>query len=149
MKQWYQELARVKGEILDGSQSTKLAAIAKTMEREDEARFAIGFGLIREQQWPITASCPYRTGVQIPLPKASDFAPTPAQLEQIQRAWWSQTQIQRVQAQQKPPRDFTLGFLNPDQKAKLAAFENDMQLAREALGLGLIPQQLIGIALCG
>ncbi len=44
--------------VLDDSQRTKLAEIKKVLDRWDAAELAIGFGLIREQQWPGGPQCP-------------------------------------------------------------------------------------------
>ncbi len=48
----------------------------------------------------------------------------------------------------RPPHDLALAVLDEAQKAKLAAFETGLQLAREAIELGLIPKPVMGEILC-
>jgi hypothetical protein len=48
----------------------------------------------------------------------------------------------------RPPREAVLAILDDDQKAKLAAFETELQVAREAIALGLIPAPVMYEILC-
>ncbi len=48
----------------------------------------------------------------------------------------------------RPPRDLALAVLDEAQRAKVAAFETALQLASEAIDLGLIPDTTKGEVLC-
>jgi hypothetical protein len=53
-----------------------------------------------------------------------------------------------VRVSARPPREVVLAILDDNQKAKLAAFEADLQVAREAIALELIPAGVTSEILC-
>jgi hypothetical protein len=54
----------------------------------------------------------------------------------------------QVRANARPPREAVLAILDDNQKAKLAVFETELQVAREAIALGLIPAPVMYEILC-
>jgi len=58
------------------------------------------------------------------------------------------SQLWQDAANARPPRDLILAVLNDAQRTKITAFESDLQLASEAIELGLIPRPLKGEVLC-
>jgi hypothetical protein len=58
------------------------------------------------------------------------------------------SKLQKQAAETRPERDLALAVLDDTQKAKLAAFETALQLAREAIELGLTPDPPKGEVLC-
>jgi hypothetical protein len=150
--------------ILDPSQQAKLAEIVKVLDRWRAASEAIAMGLIRAEQWPGPSAC-------LPYPIRafpSEFDISDAQLEQLERLQraaeaplWVQikekamarseadlNKLNQQLAATRPPRDLTLAILNDAQKAKVAAFELDSKLTREAIELKLIPTPVYGEPLC-
>jgi len=180
-----EEAARLQGEILDDSQKTTLAAVARVLDRWEAARLAIDLGLIREEQWPGRTLClHYPIDAYASNPYTAEFGLIPSQIEQFQqiqrevnKPLWAQVRekarqrsellasgisadshaivelgsdINKLQAQinAKPQHDLAMAVLQPIQKTKLAAFENELQLAQEAIELGLILAPLKGEVLC-
>lgn len=58
------------------------------------------------------------------------------------------SKLHQQSAETRPPRDLLLAVLDDGQKAKLSAFETALQVASEAIDLGLIPYPLKGEVLC-
>ncbi len=180
-----EEAARLQSEILDDSQKTTLAAVARVLDRWEAASLAIDLGLIREEQWPGSTLClHYPIEAYASNPYTSEIGLIPSQIEQfrqtqrdVNKPLWAQVRekamqrsellasgisadshsivelgsdINKLQAQisAKPRHDLAMAVLQPIQKAKLAAFENELQLAQEAIELGLIPAPLKGEVLC-
>ncbi len=121
--------------LLDDSQRARLAEIGKILNRGDEAAFAIGLGLITDAQWPGGCLCAVR-GYR----DAADLGITDAQAQLLDRI------MQSVNA--KDRREPALAVFDETQRAKLAEFETAIQLAREAIALGLIPRVPKGECLC-
>ena len=71
-------------------------------------------------------------------------ADSPAVVELISDASRLQAQV----AKTGPPHDLALAVLDGAQRANLAAFETALQLASEAIELGLIPKPAMGEVLC-
>jgi hypothetical protein len=163
--------------ILDASQQAKLAEIVKVMDRWRAASEAIAMGLIRAEQWPGDSAClPYpirafpsefdisdaqleqlerlQQATQEPLwvqIRAKDMARSALLDSKSPAAAQLSADIHRLSQQlaaTRPPRDLTLAILSDAQKAKIAAFEADSKLTREAIELKLIPTPVYGEPLC-
>ncbi len=165
--------------ILDDSQKTKLAAIAKVLNRFDEASGAIELGLIDAGEWPGATLCPpprdYASGLglselqvrqfnQLQQAAREPFDVPIAQMEgrrlellnsgfgadssAVVEVTSDVSKLRRHAADSRPRRDLALAVLDDGQRAKLAAFEMALQLAREAIELGLIPDPPKGEVLC-
>lgn len=175
-----EEAARLRGQMLDDSQKTTLAAVASVLDRGEAASLAMDLGIIREEQWPGPTLCLHHPiDAYASSPYMSEIGLSPSQLEIFQQTQrdankplWAQVRekaiqrsqllasgisadsqaiielgsdINKLQAQiEKPRHDLAMAVLHPMQKAKLAAFENKLQLAEEAIELGLIPAPLKG-----
>jgi hypothetical protein len=158
--------------ILDASQQAKLAEIVKILDRWDMASEAIVAGLIDAAQWPGGTSCfvPHPSGfglsdlqrqeldrIHEPLKTAiaqktaelitsRDATPPlpPAEIARLQtdlsglKSHWAVELL----------RSLSRAVLNDAQRARLAAFENDLKLVREAIDLKLIPDPPKGEVLC-
>jgi hypothetical protein len=101
-------------------------AIEKVLDRSEAASLAIVQGLISAQQWPGRSLCYYPIGAY-----ASEFHLSDSQVELLERL--------RQAAEIGPRRDLALAVLDDAQKALFAEFETALELAREAIELGLIP----------
>jgi hypothetical protein len=120
--------------ILDSSQQAKLVTIAKVLDRYELAALAITAGLIDAQEWPGATLCFYPISVS-----AAALALRDSQVQDLERL---------RQATPKPPRDEALAVLDDSQRANLAAFQTALQLARQAIELGLLPDPPKGEILC-
>lgn len=126
--------------ILDDSQRIKLAAIKKVLDHRDAAALALEFGLISRRQWPGGPLCDsYPIGAYA---YASDLG-----LSESQRLQFSQLKREAESAGTTPRHDLALAVLDETQKASLAAFENALLLASEAVELRLI-SIAVGEILC-
>jgi hypothetical protein len=166
----------VRNPILDASQQAKLRGIAKVLERWRTASEAMAMGLISAAQWPGSGTClpyPIRT-----YPAEFDFSEAQLeQWGRLQRAiqepLWVQIREKAMarseladpkspagiqldaelsklnrQLAARPPRDLVLAILNDAQRVKVAAFESDLKLVREAMEIKLIPTPVQGESLC-
>jgi hypothetical protein len=170
--------------LLYDSQRSKLAEIAKVLDRSDAADLTIGLGLINQRRWPGDTLCfPGAIRVYASYPYAAELGLTPSQVtrfEEIQRdasaPLWAQVRekvmqreellhsgatadapavaqlgsdMNKLQAQinARPRQDLARAVLDGTQRAKLAAFETVLQLAHEAIELGLIRPR-VGDPLC-
>jgi hypothetical protein len=127
--------------VLDDSQRGKLAAIKNILDRWDAGALTTAFGLIDEKQWPGGTLCdfyPIRTYAYAKELNLSDSQER--QLEELRETARA--------AGAKPPHDAAQAVLDEAQRAKLASFEGELQLAGEAIELGLIPRPLRGEVLC-
>ncbi len=159
--------------ILDASQQAKLAEIAKVLDRWNMASEAMVAGLINVQQWPGGISCivphPSEFGLsdsqrkeleQIHAPLKAAIAEKDAErlkLRLISGLRSDSAEIAQVDAEiselrakwsSEPLRSLSRAVLNDAQMAKLAAFEVDLKLVREAIELKLIPDPPKGEPLC-
>jgi hypothetical protein len=162
--------------ILDAAQQAKLREIVKVLDRWRTASEAMAMGLISAGQWPGASAClpyPIRT-----FPKEFDLSDAQLeQWERLQRAilepLWAQirekyraraelvdskspagvqleadlSKLNQQLAARLPP-DLVLAILNDTQKAKVAAFESDSKLVREAIEMKLIPRPAQGEVFC-
>ncbi len=163
--------------ILDAVQQAKLAEIVKVLDRWRAAAEAMAMGLIGPAQWPASSQCLTYPIRAFPSEFDLSDAQL-EQLVRLQRAavepLWVQIRekamarsemsdskspaaaqlsadidrlSQRVAAT-RLARDLALAILNDAQRAKVAAFELDLKLVREAIECKLIPAPPIGEALC-
>lgn len=102
--------------VLSEPQCAKLAEIRSVLDRRNDAEAVIGLGLIAEGDWPGTGLCVF----------------DPAGLTETQ----SREPGEARRAGLRP--ELARSILNPLQRAKLAEFERRLQLAREAVQVGLI-----------
>ncbi len=126
---------------LDDSQRAKLVEIRRVFDRWDAAAMTIEFGLIDQEQWPGGTLCdfyPIRAYAFTAELGLSDGQSR--QLEELKETTRA--------AGAKPPHGAARTVLDEAQRAKLAAFEGELQLASEAIALGLIPRPARGEILC-
>jgi hypothetical protein len=116
---------------LDDSQRTSLAAIRKVLDRWDAADLALGVGLIDEKLWPAGMLCPFSSVRAYAY--AKELGLSDAQVAQLDQLGQTARATHTV-----PPRDLALAVLDDTQKVKLAEFETALQVANEAIELGLI-----------
>jgi hypothetical protein len=123
--------------ILDDAQRAKLAAI-QSIFGDGTTALAIETGLIEPQNW-IGNLCFYGF-------RSNKFAAeldlTDAQIRQFQRMWET-----AVPKGSKPPRDEALAVLNEQQRARIAALEKELSVAKRAVELRLMAS-LLGESLC-
>jgi hypothetical protein len=128
--------------VLDDAQRAKLPAIQKVWDRWDAVAFAIQLGLIDEKLWPGGSAtlCFY------PI-RASAYA-TELGLSESQLRQLDQLKEAARATHSRPPRDLALAVLDETQRGKVTAFETALQVANEAIELGLIPRPMHGEVLC-
>jgi hypothetical protein len=144
-----EEASRLQREQLTDAQKTKLTAIAKVTERTKAAASAIDLGLLSEEQWPTNLVCAH-FGVDADPAKAfgAEFGLTSKQIEQLSQLW-DDAQHPLHGAEPGPPSyEAAVAVLDAAQKAKLTAFENEIQIANEAIELGLLAVLKVGEPLC-
>jgi hypothetical protein len=126
--------------VLDDSQRAKLAEIRKVLDRWDAAAFEVGIGLIADEEWPGGGClCAFYSQVRA-YRYSTELGITDAQAQQLDRI------TQSVKA--KDRREPALAVFNDAQRARLRTFEAGIELAREAMELGLIPRMPKGECLC-
>ena len=114
--------------VLDELQRATLGEIKIVLDRWSDATAAVGLGLIAGTDWPGTGLCvfdPVGSYASYSFARQLDLTETQIrELREIRRAG--------------PRPELARSILNPVQRAKLAEFERSLQLAREAIDLGLI-----------
>jgi hypothetical protein len=125
--------------MLDDSQRAKLAEIRKVLDHSDTAAFAVGLGLITDEQWPGGCLCAFYDQVRA-YRYSTDLGITDAQAQQLDRILQS--------AKPKERREAALAVFDEAQRERFTAFEAGIQLAREAIALDLIPRVPKGECLC-
>ena len=125
--------------ILDDAQRARLAEIDQVTARQDAAELATRFGLIPAGLWP-GEMCGYPIGV---YSFAAELGLSEAQRQALTRLQW-----EAQEAGARPRREQALAVLDEGQRAKIAAFEAAVRLAREAVALGLIAPWGRGEAMC-
>lgn len=127
--------------VLNEQQIAKVVAVEKVLDNRDAAAVWIGLGLMRETRWPGNALCvnyPAATYASYPF-ASSELALTPSQAQRFE---------QLRQQRDKAAEDLRRQVLTEEQKKRLAAFEADVQIASEAIELGLIATPTKGEILC-
>jgi hypothetical protein len=158
--------------ILDQRQQAKLAKLVMVLDRWNMASEAIILGLIDVEQWPGSMGCfgPHASELDISESQrqeldriheklkeliakknenllkqrllargqhSAEIAQLTAEVSKLRREWAAE-----------PLRSRSRAVLNAAQAGKLAALENDLELAREAIELHLVPDPPKGEALC-
>jgi hypothetical protein len=163
--------------ILDASQQAKLREIVNVLDRWRTASEAMAMGLISAAQWPGSSVClpyPIRTFPTEFDVSDAQLEQWGRLQRAIQEPLWAQirekamarselldsksqagiqldadlSKLNQQLAETRPPRDLLLAILNNAQKARVAVFEADLKLVREAIELKLIPRPEQGEALC-
>ena len=120
--------------ILDGSQRTKLKTITEVFNRWRMADLAITAGLISARQWPGSTLC------LLPISStATELALTDSQVSQLE-------ELRR--GGDVTRRGLAMALLSDSQKAQIWNLEDEMELASEAIKMGLIPRPPKGEPLC-
>jgi hypothetical protein len=115
--------------ILTDPQRAKLEIVKTVLNRFLLARLTISYGLIGEEEWPWGIQSPC---YQPPLSASySELGLTPNQVSQLERL-----------PRESAVRD-RIAVLSDSQKAQLSRFEDEIELAREAIELHLIPPPVI------
>lgn len=164
--------------ILDESQQARLPEIAKVLQRHNAASGAIVLGLISAQQWPGPSLCfypvhYYQSEFRLSTSQVGQFMHLEAIARDSRVAQIREMDARRLQLLAsglsadspevrqlaldvgglrsqvaRPPRDQARALLNNEQRAMLADFERALELAKEAIELGLIPDPPKGEVLC-
>ena len=154
---WPDEAVRLRAAILDDAQRAKLASIRKVLYG-DTAHLAARLGLINRQDWEqrFGQTCLfgeirqyiYYTKRYSAKPLELYLSPAQAErFERIQREREALLNAGSTKDTHAPlPRDVVMSILDSIQKAKLAEFESELQVAAEAVQLGLI--ESAGEVLC-
>jgi hypothetical protein len=123
----------------------RLTEIASVLDRSGTAALAVALGFIRLDEWPEPDSlCIYPLGSYASSPNLADFGMTRSHIEQLARAMRAAKKSEFG----RPPRDLALSILDDSQKAKVAAFEKELELASEALGRGTLRYRYISQVSC-
>jgi hypothetical protein len=110
--------------FLNPAQRAKVSDIAQMANRRDAATEAVSLGLMRSEEWPFVHLCPHPIRAQ-----GSVFGLTEDQIFRL----WQEADMAKRRA-----------MLDDSQKKQLAALQSDLQVATEALRVGLISCPMCG-----